>query len=958
MIIGIGHGFMLLRGGGAAVAVIEVAASMTAGEWGGVDLTDATTVSGNVTFALVSGVVPTGLTLDAKGGLVHGVPSAAGSSVAVYSASNPAGDVEQVKVTYAISAGARLYDRVEGPAYLTVSGGGDATPNAVMADSTSMTLAVRMKTTDAGVSNTVYEARGRSTFQMFSTGTFGITLKNSANVTVGSYSVLNARAAMASGATTLVLSVDTTQAVAADRVRVWIGGVEQSLSGSTVIAQNTILDHTRFEHRMFPTAGIPADWSVEWLWFSSTLSLTSSSFPDGVDFRTVSPASAEFIFGGSLSDWNAGTNAGTGSNGSVLDSIGVASAWTLAFKDTATPRARADATGHGAFATGGRGQATIDVTTASEAAIRAALAAAKLEPSGAYVRVLAEGEIHLDAALDLDADDTTWDFRFAPGLGSWFAGSRVRVAASNCVVIGMLNISGSRRRGQTYESRDGITIGKDVTSLADVYVTRSAAMWSTDECFSTWVTGGAVLERCTIDGLLAAEALAFPREEFGAPGGAAYRTGHPKQVLIGNDTRSTTMTRSASLSGYERNFLLTPFGAASVTDFEFVGNVIGNWGLQATQISKNDAGATVQVRLENTIYLAGDISGSATMTSLQPTREMIFLDPDYINDVYFNNVALWSVGADNAITVEALDPAPVAGVSKIAQVRATTPSTTKYGSAFWSSQAGVPAASDAPRFALTEVYDAVRANVGPRLRSGGQHPIVQRVIAYGLPERLTATTLASRPFTAALDYRGANYKGAIDEFVHLGVVVTPGAGSLSVTVPSDALPPPDGGAWGSIVVQALSAADKVSKGTWEPLDKPWITSEAISSGQNRVASNGRTYQASTTGTTGATEPTHTSGSVSDGGVTWAHFSPNMLIDELRPAGHAALPSDMFASTLSPSDDSNAVTSARWDTPLILTEAAGVYSKTGLAAGTYVVRVGWQTATTTVWVESGLLWRVT
>lgn len=47
----------------------------------------------------------------------------------------------------------------------------------------------------------------------------------------------------------------------------------------------------------------------------------------------------------------------------------------------------------------------------------------------------------------------------------------------------------------------------------------------------------------------------------------------------------------------------------------------------------------------------------------------------------------------------------------------------------------------------------------------------------------------------------------------------------------------------------------------------WVTSTSYTSG-DQVRNDGRVYQATTTGTSGATAPTHTSGSVSDGGVTW------------------------------------------------------------------------------------------
>ena len=51
----------------------------------------------------------------------------------------------------------------------------------------------------------------------------------------------------------------------------------------------------------------------------------------------------------------------------------------------------------------------------------------------------------------------------------------------------------------------------------------------------------------------------------------------------------------------------------------------------------------------------------------------------------------------------------------------------------------------------------------------------------------------------------------------------------------------------------------------------WAQGQSITSGDYRFY-NGNYYAASTTGTTGATPPTHTSGSASDGTVTWAYYS--------------------------------------------------------------------------------------
>lgn len=54
------------------------------------------------------------------------------------------------------------------------------------------------------------------------------------------------------------------------------------------------------------------------------------------------------------------------------------------------------------------------------------------------------------------------------------------------------------------------------------------------------------------------------------------------------------------------------------------------------------------------------------------------------------------------------------------------------------------------------------------------------------------------------------------------------------------------------------------------MPKQWAASQSVSSGDLRSA-NGKVYKSNTTGTTGSTRPSHSSGTASDGTVTWQHW---------------------------------------------------------------------------------------
>lgn len=77
-------------------------------------------------------------------------------------------------------------------------------------------------------------------------------------------------------------------------------------------------------------------------------------------------------------------------------------------------------------------------------------------------------------------------------------------------------------------------------------------------------------------------------------------------------------------------------------------------------------------------------------------------------------------------------------------------------------------------------------------------------------------------------------------------------------------PTPGAGDAGQVII-AEYVADRAVR------PRTWTTGLSITTGAY-IFYNGNYYTATTTGTTGATPPTHTSSTASDGGVTWSYYS--------------------------------------------------------------------------------------
>jgi hypothetical protein len=81
-------------------------------------------------------------------------------------------------------------------------------------------------------------------------------------------------------------------------------------------------------------------------------------------------------------------------------------------------------------------------------------------------------------------------------------------------------------------------------------------------------------------------------------------------------------------------------------------------------------------------------------------------------------------------------------------------------------------------------------------------------------------------------------------------------------------------AYGVLLVSTLIQKDGSNGVYWEYIspNTPWVTSTAIADSGLYRTNASKLYVSNTIGTTGATAPTHTSGTVSDGGVEWTYVA--------------------------------------------------------------------------------------
>jgi len=299
-----------------------------------------------------------------------------------------------------------------------------------------MTFAARLTIpTDNSVSSTMFDLTGRHSFRVFSTGKINVVLFPPASTipVVRWESAGNIKDGLEH---TLVVTVDLNDA--APTVEITLDGAPMPGSFSTApIASELAVNRNGYGVGAFSagTNPLPANAALRWVYVSFDDAIPGAAFEGVLD--PASLGSPSLFFGGLAADWNAGTN--FGAVGGAFTAVGAFAAIGAEAVVDPTPRAFPGATGHGRYTTGGRGGATIRVTSSADTG-PGSLRAALTTPGARYVIIepgvgpvwLESGEIDIPS---LTHGDLTIDARRAPGF--FLAMARLKIRASNVLVRGL-----------------------------------------------------------------------------------------------------------------------------------------------------------------------------------------------------------------------------------------------------------------------------------------------------------------------------------------------------------------------------------------------------------------------------------------------------------------------------------------------------------------------------------------
>lgn len=254
-----------------------------------------------------------------------------------------------------------------------------------------------------------------------------------------------------------------------------------------------------------------------------------------------------------------------------------------------------EAVGFGAAATGGRGQAYVDVlslrdTSAGSEPAPGSLRAA-LSGGNRTVRFRVSGNIELRRSLVVSQPNITIDGSDAPDGGIALWGKPLVITADN-VVVRNLRFRGSHPTDRA----DGLAIG----SGRDILIDHVSCSWATDECISIYgyADTGSV-RRVTIQNSLLAEA---------PDGSAAYG------MLIAGDVGDVTLYRNVFAKNANRNPQITtgqrhaPGGMgerlAGVGRYELIQNIVYDM-IYSTRLGNQSSKWLMQVDVIGNLWKAG-----------------------------------------------------------------------------------------------------------------------------------------------------------------------------------------------------------------------------------------------------------------------------------------------------------------------------------------------------------------
>lgn len=242
-------------------------------------------------------------------------------------------------------------------------------------------------------------------------------------------------------------------------------------------------------------------------------------------------------------------------------------------------RAFPGAEGFGKNATGGRGGQVIAVTNLNDSgpgSLRTAI-----ETSGPRTIVFkVSGYITLQSSLNIKNPNITIAGQTAPGDGITLRGNGNDVAPllvqTNNVIIRGIRIRVGKG-GNKGVNGDAVTM----TNGANIIFDHCSFSWATDEIINPYGASKITFQNCVFS-----EALMYSSHAYSTDiSSSSYYQPHSMGMLVGNGSTEITLFNNIFAHNNQRNPLIGGDSDAG-SKFEFVNNVIYNWGDFGTVISK------------------------------------------------------------------------------------------------------------------------------------------------------------------------------------------------------------------------------------------------------------------------------------------------------------------------------------------------------------------------------------